>query len=96
MFKTKSRSEVKLVIVGNKKWWEGEIAEAYEQMKFKDEDLAASQIGAGIGFTYSRAMWKGKVRGNAGLAYDMCKAFGTRHLDGTMRHTVSLRIGCNF
>lgn len=60
------------------------------------EYLAASQIGAGIGLTYSRAMWKGKVRGNAGLAYDMCKAFGTRHLDGTMRHTVSLRIGCNF
>ena len=60
------------------------------------EFLTSTKLGAGIGFTYSRAMWKGKVRGNAGLAYDMCKAFGTRHLDGTMRHTVSLRIGCNF
>ena len=60
------------------------------------EFLASTQLGAGIGFTYSRAMWKGKVRGNVGLAYDMCKAFGTRHLDGTMRHTVSLRIGGNF
>ncbi|MBO5706271.1 MAG: hypothetical protein J6S05_04655 [Bacteroidaceae bacterium] len=60
------------------------------------EFLASTQLGAGIGFTYSRAMWKGKVRGNAGLAYDMCKALGTSHLDGTMRHTVSLRLGCNF
>ena len=60
------------------------------------EYLTASQIGAGIGFTYSRAMWKGKVRGNVGLAYDMCKALGTSHLDGTMRHTVSIRLGCNF
>ena len=60
------------------------------------EYLTASQIGAGIGFTYSRAMWKGKVRGNVGLAYDMCKALGTRYLNGDMRHTVSIRLGCNF
>ena len=60
------------------------------------EFLASTQLGAGIGFTYSRAMWKGKVRGNAGIAYDMCKALGTSHLDGTMRHTVSFRLGCNF
>ena len=60
------------------------------------EFLASTKLGAGIGFTYSRAMWKGKVRGNVGLAYDMCKALGTSHLDGTMRHTVSLRLGCNF
>ena len=60
------------------------------------EFLASTQLGAGIGFTYSRAMWNGKVRGNVGLAYDMCKALGTRYLDGTMRHTVSLRLGCNF
>ena len=60
------------------------------------EFLASTQLGVGIGFTYSRAMWKGKVRGNAGIAYDMCKALGTSHLDGTMRHTVSFRLGCNF
>lgn len=44
VFKTKSRSEVKLVIVGNKKWWEGEIARAYEQMKFKDEVIFTSRL----------------------------------------------------
>jgi hypothetical protein len=60
------------------------------------EFLASTKLGAGIGFTYSRAMWKGKVRGNVGLAYDMCKALGTRYLNGDMRHTVSIRLGCNF
>ena len=35
---------MKLVIVGNKKWWEGEIAEAYEQMRFRDEVVFTSRL----------------------------------------------------
>jgi hypothetical protein len=60
------------------------------------EYLTATQLGTGIAFTYSRAMYNGKVRGNLGLTYDICKALGTEYLDGTIRHTVSLRLGCNF
>ncbi|MBO7180865.1 MAG: glycosyltransferase family 4 protein [Bacteroidales bacterium] len=44
LFKNQSRSDVKLVIVGNKKWWEGEIAEAYEQMRFRDEVVFTSRL----------------------------------------------------
>lgn len=44
LFKNQSQSDVKLVIVGNKKWWEGEIAEAYEQMRFRDEVVFTSRL----------------------------------------------------
>jgi len=36
-FKKNHFSEVKLLIVGTKKWWAGEIEEAYNQMQYKSE-----------------------------------------------------------
>lgn len=36
-FKTKSRSDAKLVVVGDKKWWQGEIKDTYEAMHFQKD-----------------------------------------------------------
>ena len=36
-FKDGKKSDVKFVIVGEKKWWTKSIANVYENMKFKDE-----------------------------------------------------------
>ncbi|NLN73999.1 MAG: glycosyltransferase family 4 protein [Bacteroidales bacterium] len=36
-FKSEKQSDVKFVIVGEKKWWTKSIANVYENMKFKDE-----------------------------------------------------------
>lgn len=36
-FKTKKSSDAKLVVVGDKKWWQGEIEEAYNAMRFQKD-----------------------------------------------------------
>lgn len=37
LFKKATHSDVKLVVVGNKKWWEEDIAKAYESMQYKED-----------------------------------------------------------
>lgn len=44
LFKTETQSDVKLVIVGSKMWWKGEVAEAFEAMKYKDEVIFTSRL----------------------------------------------------
>ncbi|MBR1769061.1 MAG: glycosyltransferase family 4 protein [Bacteroidales bacterium] len=44
LFKEKENSEVKLVIVGNKKWWQGEIEDTYKAMKYKDDVIFTGRI----------------------------------------------------
>ena len=46
LFKNQNQSDVKLVIVGEKRWWEGPIAEAYEAMRFKDEVIFTGRLSA--------------------------------------------------
>ncbi|MBQ4442632.1 MAG: glycosyltransferase family 4 protein [Bacteroidales bacterium] len=36
-FKSHECSNAKLIVVGDKKWWEGEIQDTYEMMRFKEE-----------------------------------------------------------
>ena len=36
-FKSRECSNAKLMVVGDKKWWEGEIQDTYEAMRFKEE-----------------------------------------------------------
>jgi len=36
-FRQRQQSNVKLVVVGDKKWWQGEIEDTYNAMQFKDE-----------------------------------------------------------
>ena len=36
-FKSRSTNEIKLLIVGNKKWWPKELEKVYESMKFKED-----------------------------------------------------------
>jgi glycosyltransferase involved in cell wall biosynthesis len=44
LFKAKTNSDVKLIIIGNKKWWAGEIAETFERMKYKDEVIFTQRL----------------------------------------------------
>ena len=44
IFKTKQASKIKLVIVGSKKWWKGEIEDTYNAMKFKDELIFTGRL----------------------------------------------------
>jgi len=37
VFKSNSNNQVKLMIIGEKKWWTSEIENAYKEMKFKDD-----------------------------------------------------------
>ena len=37
LFKSNSNNQVKLMIIGEKKWWTSEIENAYKEMKFKDD-----------------------------------------------------------
>jgi len=37
LFKSNSTNQVKLMIIGEKKWWTSEIENAYKEMKFKDD-----------------------------------------------------------
>ncbi len=43
-FKLKTQSDVKLLIVGNKKWWKGEIEDTYNAMQFKDEVVFTGRL----------------------------------------------------
>ena len=44
LFKKNNNSETKLVIVGQKQWWNGEIAEAFDSMEFKDEIIFTGRL----------------------------------------------------
>lgn len=43
-FKLTTKSDVKLVIIGNKKWWKGEIEDTYNAMQYKDEVVFTGRI----------------------------------------------------
>lgn len=44
IFKNGTKSNVKLVIVGNKKWWTETIANAYESMQYKDDVVLCGRL----------------------------------------------------
>jgi len=46
-FKQTNDSDLKLLIVGNKKWWTPKIKDSYEQMMAKDEVIFAGRLSAG-------------------------------------------------
>ncbi len=43
-FKSKTKSDVKLLIVGNKKWWKGEIEDTFNAMEYKNEVVFTGRI----------------------------------------------------
>lgn len=43
-FRSKSSKDVKLLIVGTKKWWTTEIRDAHENMRFKDKVVFAGRL----------------------------------------------------
>lgn len=43
-FKSKTKSDVKLLIVGNKKWWKGEIEDTFNAMEYKNEVFFTGRI----------------------------------------------------
>lgn len=45
-FKDKTQSDVKLIIIGNKKWWHGEIEDSYNQMRHKDDVVFTGRLDA--------------------------------------------------
>jgi len=45
-FRQRSSSEVKLVVVGEKRWWTDDISQAYEQMQFKDDVVFLGHLSA--------------------------------------------------
>ncbi|MBQ8223450.1 MAG: glycosyltransferase family 4 protein [Bacteroidales bacterium] len=46
IFKKKNDNDIKLVIVGNKKWWTEPIKNAYDAMKHKDDVIFAGRLSA--------------------------------------------------
>lgn len=46
LFKSQTPSNVKLLIVGEKRWWSEPIEQAYSQMRFKDEVVFAGRLRA--------------------------------------------------
>lgn len=46
LFRTQANHSVKLLVVGEKKWWTKPIREAYEQMKCKDEVVFCGRLNA--------------------------------------------------
>ena len=46
LFKSQTPSNVKLLIVGEKRWWSEPIEQAYSQMRFKDEVVFAGRLSA--------------------------------------------------
>jgi len=46
LFKNEKQSDVKLLIVGEKRWWDGPIANAYESMRYKDEVIFTGRLSA--------------------------------------------------
>jgi glycosyltransferase involved in cell wall biosynthesis len=60
-FRAKTSSEVKLLIIGEKKWWTGDIVEAYDHLRFKEDVIFIGRIeteelhkviGAALAMTY--------------------------------------------
>lgn len=47
IFKTKEPSNIKLVVVGEKMWWNKEIKATYEKMKFQDEVVFTGRLDSG-------------------------------------------------
>lgn len=43
-FKERTDSSVKLIVVGSKKWWKGEIEDAYQTMLYKDEVIFTGHV----------------------------------------------------
>lgn len=46
LFKSQTSSNVKLLIVGEKRWWSEPIEQAYSQMRFRDEVVFAGRLSA--------------------------------------------------
>ena len=46
LFKSQTPSNVKLLIVGEKRWWSEPIEQAYSQMRFKDDVVFAGRLSA--------------------------------------------------
>ena len=46
LFKSQTPSNVKLLIVGEKRWWSESIEQAYSQMRFKDDVVFAGRLSA--------------------------------------------------
>ena len=46
LFKSQTSSNVKLLIVGEKRWWSGPIEQAYSQMRCKEEVVFAGRLSA--------------------------------------------------
>jgi glycosyltransferase involved in cell wall biosynthesis len=46
LFKSQTPSDVKLLIVGEKRWWSEPIEQAYSQMRFKDDVVFAGRLSA--------------------------------------------------
>lgn len=44
LFKEKTQSNVKLLIVGSKKWWKGEIEDTFNAMRFKNEVVFTGRL----------------------------------------------------
>ncbi len=44
LFKDKTQSNVKLLIVGSKKWWKGEIEDAFNAMRFRNEVIFTGRL----------------------------------------------------
>lgn len=44
LFKSKTKSDVKLLIVGNKKWWKGEIEDTFNAMVYKAEVVFTGRL----------------------------------------------------
>ncbi len=61
LYKSENKTTCKLLIVGEKKWWKGEISQTYDNMRFKDEviftgrlnpDELKSVLGSALALTY--------------------------------------------
>lgn len=46
LFKSQTQSDVKLLIVGEKRWWDGPIADAYESMRYQEEVIFTGRLSA--------------------------------------------------
>ena len=46
LFKSQTPSDVKLLIVGEKRWWSGPIQQAYEKMRFQSDVIFAGRLSA--------------------------------------------------
>lgn len=44
LFKEKTKSDVKLVIIGSKKWWKGEIEDCYNHMRYRKDLIFTGRL----------------------------------------------------